>query len=76
VGSVLLGALLTAFVLGLQTAGTMSLALLGTCLVLIVPFVWWERRTPEPVISFALFRSVPFAAGSLLITVQNLCTRW
>ena len=72
VGSVLLGALLTAFVLGLQTAGAMSLALLGTCLLLIVPFVWWERRIPEPVVSFALFRSLPFAAGSLLIAVQNL----
>ena len=72
VGSVLLGALLTAFVLGLQTAGTMSLALLGDLpgpdrAVRLV-----GAADPEPVISFALFRSVPFAAGSLLIAVQNL----
>lgn len=71
-GSLLLGALLTAFVLGLQTDGPGSLALLGTCLLVLVPFVWWERRTAEPVVPFALFRSVPFAAGSLLIAMQNL----
>jgi MFS family permease len=38
----------------------------------LIPFGWWETRTRDPVVDFALFHSVPFAAGSLLIGLQNL----
>jgi len=41
--------------------------LLGACAALLVPFVWWERRVADPVVAFALFGSVPFTAGSLLV---------
>jgi MFS family permease len=71
-GTVLLAALLTAFVVGLETGGVGSVVLLCGCAALIVPFVWWERRAVDPVIAFALFRSVPFTAGTVLIAVQNL----
>ncbi|MCW2720607.1 MAG: hypothetical protein JWR81_4429 [Pseudonocardia sp.] len=71
-GSLLLAALLTAFVLGLEATGAASVLLLGVCLVLVVPFVWRERRAEDPVVAFALFRSLPFTAGTVLIAVQNL----
>ncbi|MFP5347348.1 MAG: MFS transporter [Actinomycetes bacterium] len=71
-GSILLAALLSAFVIGLETSGVASIALLAACVVLVAPFAWWERRTADPVVSFALFASVPFTAGSILIAVQNL----
>ena len=71
-GTVLLTAALTALVLGLESAGTTAAVLLGACAVLLVPFVWWERRVADPVIAFALFTSIPFTAGSLLVALQNL----
>jgi MFS family permease len=72
IGTVLLAAMLTSLVLGLQATGGGSIALIGTCLVLAVPFAWWQRRAADPVVAFSLFRSLPFAAGSLLVALQNL----
>jgi MFS family permease len=73
VGSVLLAAALTALVLGLESAGGRGALLLAVGAVLVVPFAWWERRrAADPVVTFALFRSAPFTAGSLLIALQNL----
>lgn len=72
VGTVLLAATLTALVVGLQAEGATSSALLGACLALLVPFAWRERRAADPVVAFSLFRSVPFAAGTLLVALQNL----
>ena len=71
-GTVLLTAALTALVLGLEVGGTAGAALLGACAVLVVPFVWWERRVADPVVAFALFSSAAFTAGSLLVALQNL----
>ena len=71
-GAVLLTATLAALVLGLEATGATAAVLLGACAVLLVPFVWWERRVADPVVSFALFRSAPFTAGSLLVALQNL----
>ncbi|GAA2899824.1 MFS transporter [Pseudonocardia halophobica] len=73
-GSVLLTVTLAALVLGLEASGTLAAVLLATCAVLLVPFVWWERRAADPVVAFGLFRSVPFTAGSLLVALQNLVT--
>lgn len=72
VGSVLLAAALTALVVGLESEGVTGVALLVTCAALLLPFVWWERRAADPVVTFALFASVPFTAGSLLVALQNL----
>lgn len=71
-GTALLTAALTAFVLGLESGGTAGAVLLGACVVLLVPFVWWERRVADPVVAFALFTSAPFTAGTLLVALQNL----
>jgi hypothetical protein len=72
VGSLLLAAALTALVLGLESGGSTGAVLLGACAVLLVPFVWWERRAPDPIMAFALFTAVPFTAGLLLVALQNL----
>ena len=71
-GTALLTAALTAFVLGLESGGTAGAVLLGACAALLVPFVWWERRVADPVVTFALFTSAPFTAGTLLVALQNL----
>jgi EmrB/QacA subfamily drug resistance transporter len=71
-GSILLTATLAALVVGLEATGTAGVALLVTCVALLVPFVWWERRATDPVLAFGLFRSAAFTAGSLLVALQNL----
>jgi MFS family permease len=71
-GTVLLAATLTSLVLGLEASGTESIALAATCLTLLAPFVWWQRRAADPVVAFSLFRSLPFAAGTLLVALHNL----
>jgi MFS family permease len=72
VGTGLLAATLTSLVLGLQAMGAGSIALVGTCVALLVPFVWWEQRAADPVVALSLFSSLPFAAGSLLVALHNL----
>jgi MFS family permease len=72
IGTGLLAAALPSLVLGLQATGVGSIALVGTGLALLVPFVWWQRRSADPVVAFSLFTSLPFAAGTLLVALQNL----
>lgn len=72
VGSFLLTTLLIAIVAGLQLGGNPGMAVLAIGVVLIVPFVWTERRARDPVIAFALFRSRTFAAGALLVALINM----
>ena len=72
VGTVLLAAVLSTFVVGLEAGGTTSTLLLTVSAMLVVPFVWWERRASDPVVAFALFGSSAFTAGTVLIAVQNL----
>ena len=71
-GSVLLTLALVLIVVGAQGEHSWSLAVLAAGLAVLVPFGWWERRSEDPVVDFSLFRSTPFAAGSLLIGLQNL----
>jgi MFS family permease len=71
-GSALLTLGLVLVVLGAQGGHTSSLLLLAAGMAALVPFGWWETRTRDPVVDFRLFRSLPFAAGSLLIALQNL----
>jgi MFS family permease len=72
IGSLLLAAVLSTLVLGLESDGVPGIAFLASCVGLLLPFVWWERRVADPVIPFGLFTSVPFSAGSLLVALQNL----
>lgn len=72
IGTLLLAAMLSAFVLGLEAGGTASALLLTLSAMLVAPFVWWERRAADPVVAFALFGSAAFTAGTVLIAVQNL----
>jgi MFS family permease len=60
------------FVVGAQGEHATSLVILALGLAALIPFGWWERRTPDPIVDLRLFRSVPFAAGSVLIGLQNL----
>ncbi|NMO88235.1 MFS transporter [Actinomycetospora sp. TBRC 11914] len=72
VGAVLLTTTLSALVLGLEADGVRAAVLLGACAALLALFVWWERRADDPVVIFALFGSLSFTAGSLLLAFQNL----
>ena len=71
-GSILLGAALTLFVVASrkQDAGAVWAALTGV--VLMVAFVFWERRAAEPVLDLRLFLRREFAAGNAVVGLQNL----
>jgi MFS family permease len=71
-GSALLTAALSSLVLGSQVNGSASVVLLAAGALLWVPFVSVERRVSDPVVSFTLFRSASFTAGTLLIALLNL----
>lgn len=71
-GSALLTAALVLGVLSAQGERGTSPLVLGCGLALLAVFVWWERRAADPVVDVGLFRSVPFAAGSCLVGLQNL----
>lgn len=70
-GSVLLGIALTLAILAVSDALHRKIFLLVAATA-FVAFVVWERRIPNPVIDFSLFRSRPFTAGTLIVAFQNL----
>ena len=71
-GSALLTTGLVLVVVGMQGGSASSLFVLAGGVAVLIPFCWWETRTRDPIVDFRLFRSVPFAAGSLLVALQNL----
>jgi MFS family permease len=71
-GSILLTGALALLVLGAQRTDHLTVVLLGVGLVLLALFALRERRAPDPVIAFAIFRARAFTAGTLLICLQNL----
>jgi MFS family permease len=73
VGTVLLGIALTLGVLGANDAlfEDRSLAFMGGGVVLL-GFVLWERRHPEPVVRLDLFRKPVFLAGGVVVAMHNL----
>ena len=45
----------------LRDGDLLALGLLPAACIGLVAFVWWEARTPQPVVRIALFRHMPFA---------------
>jgi MFS family permease len=72
VGAALLTGALVALVAGLQGRGATGAILVVVGALLFIPFVSWERRAADPVVSFWLFRSVRYTAGSLVVALLNL----
>ncbi len=71
-GALLLTGALVALVAGLQGRGVTAAVLVAVGALLFVPFASWERRAADPVVSFWLFRSVRYTAGSLVVALLNL----
>ncbi len=72
VGSALLTAGLSAVITGLRPEGDHAAVVVTVGGAVLVLFAMWERWAADPVVAFALFRSVSFSAGTVLIAVQNL----
>ncbi len=77
VGMLLLGTLLALLVYGTTdfassgpSAENLALVALGAGLV--GPFVWWERRTPQPTLALGLFRSRLLSRSLLASFLQSL----
>src|SRR5918999_1987230 len=45
------------------------LGLLALALVLLAAFLWWERRTPDPMLDLGFFRSARFSVGTAAVSV-------
>jgi MFS family permease len=71
-GSVLVSASLALLVIGIESTGGRALVLVLAGTTLFAAFCWRERLAEDPVVDFALFRTVSFTAGSLLTCLQNL----
>lgn len=70
VGAGLIGAALVAIVLPLVEGRQYGWPVwtwisLGAAVVLLAEFVWWERRTSNPLVDMSLFRERAFSAGML-----------
>ncbi|MEV8503995.1 DHA2 family efflux MFS transporter permease subunit [Actinoplanes sp. NPDC051475] len=48
-----------------------SLLTIAAGAVVMAAFVWWQRRSPAPLVDLALFRSRAFTWGSILATVAS-----
>lgn len=71
-GSLLLTTGLVLMVLAVEGADALSLLLLVGAIAVLAGFGWHERRVEDPVVAFDLFASPSFAAGTLMICLQNL----
>lgn len=71
-GSLLLTGALALLVVGAQRTDRLAAPLVAGGLVVLAAFVLRERRAPDPVIAFEIFRARAFTAGTLLICLQNL----
>jgi EmrB/QacA subfamily drug resistance transporter len=50
-------------------SSTRTIVGFGLAAVVFAAFVWWERRTPEPMLDIALFRIPRFTAASGSVTI-------
>jgi len=71
-GSVLLGASLTCFVLGTSAPSQWRMLSIAVGALLVIAFVQWEKRQRDPVVDPKLFRNRVFVAGGGIIALQNL----
>jgi EmrB/QacA subfamily drug resistance transporter len=46
-----------------------TLGLFAVSVVLLAVFLWWERRTPEPMLDLSFFRSARFTVGTMAVSV-------
>lgn len=69
-GSILLGVGLALIVIGARSP-SIGPALVASGLATLGVFIGWERRVPDPVVDLRLFRRRAFAAGTLIIGLQN-----
>jgi hypothetical protein len=53
-------------------AAPVAVALIGAGLALVLGFLLWERRAPEPLVDLALLRSRTFTGGAALATVEQI----
>ena len=67
-GTLLMASALVCLVTGLKDQPP----LLVPALLLLAFFIWWERRTPQPLMNLTLFSDRPFAAGCAMVGLQNL----
>lgn len=67
-GTALMTAGLLCLVIGLKDRSL----LLVPALALLAAFVWWQSRTPQPLIDLKLFADRSFAAGCAIIALLNL----
>jgi EmrB/QacA subfamily drug resistance transporter len=67
-GTFLMACGLLCLVLGLKERPT----LLAPALLLLVFFIWWEKKTPHPLMDLRLFSHRSFAAGCAMVGLQNL----
>ncbi len=49
-----------------------TLGFLGAALVVLVAFVWWESRTPTPMVPLEFFRRAAFSAPVVLVVFVGL----
>jgi len=76
-GSVLVVMGVSLFLVGVQVAGgaaritTAAYAYAIPGLILIVAFVWWERRAPEPIIPLKLFGNRVFTVANILAFITG-----
>ena len=68
VGTLLLGAGLVFLVIGLKEHAT----LIVPAIFLLAVFVWWQGKTPQPLIHLALFADRAFVAGCAMVALLNL----
>ncbi len=47
----------------------LTLGLLAASGILLVAFVWWEHRTPDPMLDLKFFRSARFSVGTTAVSV-------
>lgn len=70
-GALLSSAFLTCLVYGIIEAGLKGwthptvLLVLALSIILLAVFIWWERRTPEPMLPMYLFKNMSFTGASL-----------
>jgi EmrB/QacA subfamily drug resistance transporter len=72
IGSVLVGAGLTAAVAASKSSGPLALLLFAAGAVLLAVFLRWEHSVEEPVLDPDLFRERAFAAGAAIVALHNL----